>query len=230
MRNRTGVICVLKTLLFALVVMSVCCLAHASDNNWSWGFGGMLAGVSPSASDGFDTSDRLLTDSRGTYWGTYHESGIGGWSGSTGFYWVDHRAPLKWTYTYMGNNIVLRTGESKTWTFDFWWDQSNPNGIAEVYFFNIYNPAPDVKYTLTYVRAPLGTINGQGVCSVAVGTSIDVQQASGIRWDFPAYATADGRTGYEFQFTATLVPEPSSLLPLLAGLGGLGAMLRRKRS
>jgi hypothetical protein len=43
------------------------------------------------------------------------------------------------------------------------------------------------------------------------------------------YKTTDGTTGYMFTLTATVIPEPSSLLALLAGLGGFGAMLRRRR-
>ena len=47
--------------------------------------------------------------------------------------------------------------------------------------------------------------------------------------DLPFYATSDGLTGYGFKFTLTMVPEPSSVLALFCGMGGLvGVILRRR--
>jgi len=227
MKTRTKVIYVLSTLLLTLTLISAGCVAYASDTNWYWG-SGVAFGVASSALDDLDARDAQITGSHVAYMGTYHESGVDGWTGPTGFYWADFRAPLHWTRDQYGH----LTGESKTWTFYLWWNQSNPSPLLQLYLYNVQNAASDMKYTLTYVRAPLGTITGQGVCSVAAGTSIDLQEANGTRWDFPAYATADGRTGYEFQFTAALVAEPSSLFALgcpIFGLAGL-AVRRRERS
>ena len=50
------------------------------------------------------------------------------------------------------------------------------------------------------------------------------------RVHLPFYSTSNGLTGYQFEFTLTAVPEPSSLLALVGGIAGLGGFaLRRKR-
>ncbi len=162
------------------------------------------------------------------YAATYHESGVDGWDGPTGSYAEDMRAPLGYYYDQeTGPHFV----GSKTWTFYMWWDPSNPNplGGVDVSLGPVAFAPSDVEFTLTYVRAPQGPPTSDQVSPIPVDTSIDLQQANGALWTFPAYDTSDGRSGYEFQFTATLIPEPSSLFALGCPLLGLAGLSIRRR-
>jgi hypothetical protein len=178
-------------------------------------FGRSYFGVDQSASDGFDVADRLIADTYPVHVAIFHEKNVDGWSGDTGFYTTDIRSPLP---------SVL--GQSKTWRFYLWVDPGST--AAPLFSWGYDTPAPafdKILYTLTYVRAAQG-ITGE---KTPVGTSVNLNHAMQGTWLFPRYTTTDGRTGYVFELTATVIPEPSSLLALFSGLAGVGFAVRRKR-
>lgn len=208
----------MKTMLALVILMlAVCTYAHASDTDWSWQFGGTYAhfGTATLASDGFDSRDVRIVQTSSVYIGTYHEQDVGGWSGDTGFYSTDLRAP-----------VTLIPGQSKTWTF-YLWENPSWNVVLELMWGFDY-PAPafnKMLYTLTYVRAAQGITGG----NIPVGASVLLNEHTQGTWSFPVYKTTDGRTGYMFEFTATVIPEPSSLLALVGGIAGLGGFVLRRR-
>jgi hypothetical protein len=130
--------------------------------------------------------------------------------------------------------LDLIPGQSKTWTFYLWATPYYSNiPISLTWVQSYYKPPFDkMQFTLTYVRAPMadGQILPPG--DVSVGTSISLNDyrdfGSSGTWWFPIYRTTDGRTGYMFTLTATVIPEPTSLLALLSALGGFGVLLRRR--
>ena len=203
-------------LLLTLLALGVCLPAHASDMDWSWRFGTAYFGTSSSASDNADTQDTLMASPQYWYMATYHETDVDGWTGDTGFYSTDTRSPLP-----------LVAGQSKTWRFYVWKDLSS-SGILEMMWGWSYPNAPafdKMEYRLTYVRSANGVTEG----STPVGTSVLLNQYQQGTWSLPVYRTDDGRTGYMFEFSATVIPEPSSLLAVGGGLGAVGGLALRKR-
>jgi len=205
----------LHKLFLTTAVLAMCTLAQASDTDWSWRFNGAYFGTRTAAVDGFDALDQRISQAAATYCGTYHERNLAGWAGDTGFYATDLRAPMP-----------LVPGQSKTWTF-FLWEDPAWNIVLELGWGwnSAATPAFNkMTYVLTYVRAAEGIAGGP-----AVGTSAILNQQQQGTWSFPVYKTTDGRTGYMFTLTATVIPESSSLAAILAGLAGLGAVVRRRR-
>ncbi len=214
---KSGAIGMMETCLFALGVLAVCCTAHASDSDWQYNFGTAYFGTASSSSDGFDSSDVLMTSNPTDYYvGTYHNE-ADGWSGPTGFYSTDLRSTLP-----------LTVGQSKTWTFYMWGNPTvngNPDGFLPLAWG--WEVPSSMQFTLTYMRAPLGPTGPVIWTPVPVGTSTVLEgQSSG--WVFPTYDTTDGTTGYELQFTATVIPEPSSLLALGSSLFCLAGLTIRR--
>jgi len=217
----------LTTLLVIVVLaLSTAQASKASQgwNNWLWEFGtGSMLGVQPYATDGYDGSDTdpLMSDpvQITVHNAIFHENGVDGWTGPSGFYDRDIRQPFD------------TLGTQKTWLIYFWGDP-NLDPECEWMIFGISRwfpmmPPTDYQFTLTLTHKPDGVVGGPDVGAtwypptpLYIPTYIDL----------PAYRTDNGLTGYQFEFTATAVPEPSSILAFLCGLGGLAGFVVRGRN
>jgi len=206
-----------RVLFFVALLAAAHSVATASATDWRWQLNTLYLGTSSGSLDGYDASDAVLAPAGSINSAVYHSGSADGWSGPNGFYSTDLRAPIPPT-----------PGQSKTWTLYVWTDPSCAWDLTELmwgYSSGTHFPAFDrMTYTLTYVRSADGITVGP-----AVGTSVLLNQQRQGTWSLPVYRTTDGRTGYVFTLTATVIPEPSSLLALAGGLIGLGSMLRRRR-
>jgi hypothetical protein len=203
----------LSRLFLAAVVLSLCTVAQASQTAWSWSFSGAVFGTDAVAVDGLDSLDQPLTGQTFVYCGVYRVRDVEGWNGDSGFYARDTRSPLP-----------RLPGQSKTWVFFLWQDPGyNPWPLQLSWSQN--EAADRVEYELTYDRAAQGITSGD----VALGTRISLNGQPHGAWTFPSYRAADGRTGYMFTLTATVIPEPSTLAAVLASLAGFGTVMRRRR-
>jgi len=153
------------------------------------------------ASDDFDRKYDTQTDTEGApgYAGVYHGGHEVGWSGPTGFYFNDFRAPLA-------------PDESKTWTPICVW--ADPTYGGEQMAFSMEadadNPPPaDRHYLLELLTVPDGVIGAP-----PEGTVWPLSLDRLFTLVLPAYRTDDGLTGYQFAYTVTAVPEPEAALLL----------------
>ena len=178
---------------------------------------GSYYGTCPLASDDYDAWDYAAAAGYYTYIAVYHGPDVdsAAWTGASGFYQDDFRAP-----------ITLIPGQSKTWTMYVWATTSLPADATGIRF-NWWSdrPAPhQLSRRLTLKSKPVGITQGPDV-----GTTWDLASQPIGEALLPVFRTANGLDGYVFEFTATVIPEPSSLLALLAGVAGFGMMLRRRR-
>lgn len=162
------------------------------------------------SSDGYDEWDRLASPGSLVNLGTYHEEGAEGWSGPTGFYWLDVRRPCG------------EIGKSKTWRFYLWADPLLSDDVAGIRLDSASNGVSGMLVTLTLRAKPAGLAGGP-----PLGTVWRLPPF-GTLATLPVYRTDNGLDGYVFDLTATVVPEPSSLLALSAGLAGMAGALRRR--
>lgn len=215
-----------------LIVLAGCATAAQADTtHYGWicqvllrGTAGQEGGdkgtygalqMTPEASDGYDAWDRALFEPPvPVYFGVYHANGIDGWGGLTGFYCVDART-----------TPPPEIGRSVTWTLYVWAGAQAPLSASAMDFsLRLMGGDPrSIDASLVMISKPASVTGGP-----EVGTRWNLSQTP-ARFDLPAFRTANGLEGYVFDFTATVIPEPSSLLALLAGLGGLGGMMWRRR-
>lgn len=141
----------------------------------------------------------------------YHEFKPGVWSGPTGFYIRDYRAPLA-------------PEQSKTWSPIHLW--ADPLAYHEKTMLLSLEAAKDAKppdnrrYELELLYVPAGVIGAP-----PVGTVWQLPLDRAFSVEVPTYKTTDGRTGYRFGFTVHAVPEPASAAAAVAGV--LIALRRR---
>ncbi len=170
-------------------------------------------GVWRSATDGFDAWDSVSYPSAGgmTHVGAYHSPDEDAWEGPAAFYGGDFRAPL------------TRYGESKTWSIWLWNDPALPaESVEQRILMGGVPPPADHRVTLTLAAKPVGVTGGP-----PVGATWDLTRPPRVEFYLPTFRTTDGKQGYLLELRATLVPAPSSLLALSAGLAGLAGVMRR---
>lgn len=210
-----------------LVILVVATLlsssAYCGTNDWGWAFGvsssvsscAGVFGVDPLASNNYDALDLLTPTYKKAFFGTYHINGEDSWTGDTGFYSADVRAPL---YPVAGN--------STSWLIYVWGGTNVPDTANWLSIDCTYSSRPpaDLDCWLTLKAKPESITDGP-----AAGTSWHVSDTLGGYTRLPMYRTDNGLTGYQFELTATVIPEPASLLALTSGLMGLGCFVRKKR-
>ena len=153
------------------------------------------------ATDGWEKDvDTFATTYGGLgYAGVYHAEGLNGWTGPTGFLYNDLRAPMS-------------PGESKTWAPLCVW--GDPDYTGEVLPFSMepdfdHPPPPDRRYLLELLARPAGVEGGP-----PVGTVWELSLERLLTLYLPLYLTNNGLTGYQFAFTVTATPEPTTIAAL----------------
>ena len=220
--------------LIILLILFPASLATADDRTWQWSFGPygdeLRIGTNTYASNDCDPSDYQLGSSDYIYIGVYHEQGVDGWTGSNGFYSQEMRAALGTT-----------TGSSKTWRIYYWNNVNSPTSWTDTDFTwhfgsDAYEfPSENIEYKLTFVRMPVGMSEWNPPSSYAsptLGETIILNEHAEGNWVLRTYRTDNGLNGYIFDLTATVVPEPSSIVALVLGLVPvtMSALKRRNRA
>lgn len=174
--------------------------------------GGRLSAWS-GATDGYDPDYDLLAylgDGPG-YTGVYHINDVAGWTGPTGFYYSDYRAPLA-------------PDEGKAWAPIYLWATESYTEPVTYFSFEADGPPyppRERKYSLQLTAVPEGLSGAPDV-----GTSWALPaDGSLFTLELPTWATSDGLTGYQFSFNMTaMVPEPATGLAC-----AVAVLLRRRR-
>jgi len=197
--------------------------ALASSGYWDWDFGvfgyGGKIGVTSVTTDGYDgelpiTYGGVPT----TYAAIYHEEGVNGWDGPNGFYTTDWAA-------------LLTPGQTKTWQIYVWSTLDVPadystSGLA--FGSSGIVPIEDYRFQFTLKSKPSSITDGPEVGTTWRLYGIGGGTEFGVL--FPTYRTDNGLTGYHFEFSATVVPEPSAFAALACGLVGILTQARKRRS
>ena len=217
---RVRSICLATTIVLMTILASQ---AFAGSGYWDWDFGvygpdGKI-GVTPVTTDGYDGEQPITYwDVPTTYAAIYHEEGINGWDGPTGFYRTDWAA-------------LVIPGQTKTWQIYVWSTPDMPADVATagLFFENVSigdGVIDNCQFQLRLKWKPSSITDGP-----EVGTVWNLYAGPGSQYgvSFPTYRTDDGLTGYHFEFSATVVPEPSALIAVLCGIGGLGRFAFRRR-
>jgi len=171
--------------------------------------------VLPQATDG-DDGEPLITswDIPTTYAAVYHDEKVGGWNGSIGFYRDDYVGPLT-------------SGQTKTWQICVWSTPDMPADHNATYLVmnRMDNIAltSDFQFELKLVSKPESVSAGPDIGTVWNADSPTME----VEVTLPTYRTDNGLSGYQFEFSATAIPEPSSFLALAGGVMGLGLLRRR---
>jgi PEP-CTERM motif len=112
---------------------------------------------------------------------------------------------------------------SDTWTFMV----GTYAGAPPFKFESSLTSFDGVKFTEVVLNGTFSfDILNSGNLSVASGTSI----SGALPWTLTIKGTTDGLGSYGGQLSVTPVPEPETYALMLAGLGAIGFMARRRRS
>ena len=193
----------------------------------------------------FNTDTQTFEVTEGGF--TRHHLVAGQGGGSYFYQYVDFNLA---GITTPGAGLDL-SGTGSTVTFDTRYFQdadsnSNPYGDAPV-FLRLYTYAADGNtylgyrdYSIVYAtQAPWSnppyptwttvTVDVNAAPNISEGGSFDVHNVSRLRW----YGTDWSGSGSDFvdfrNLSIDAIPEPSSILVLLAGLGALAPLVRRRK-
>ena len=208
MQNRLVLVLSVVLVLFA----ASCTFADITNYRWGYISGPRIVfGVEAGALDSYDYNDWLSQPNNYYYWqaGAYHVNNQDGWDGPTGFYGFDIRA-------------LLVPGETKTWDIYFWPAPGMAPHDQWVAFSLSCSPkGSDSQFIarMECIQKPAGITGGPDVGTV---------WTTPPTFTLPYYATSNGLDGYGFRFTLTMLPEPSSLLAMLAGIAGIGGVAWRR--
>jgi hypothetical protein len=180
---------------------------YGSSTNWDLYFlvdegGGFTAGVKPNSVDA------------GILMPLYRQNGPG-WSGLTGFYGVDYMSPIP-------------SGTSKTWSDIYLWAQNHTPILGDrVGIGRSTSQAAPAGYwaslVIDYVP-PSITWTGPWEYDFP----LDWKLADVGLLPVPITSNPSDPTQVTRMHLTVYTPEPSSLLALLAGLAGFGAIRRRR--
>jgi len=224
-----------QRLSFALLMLLVLGVPGRSDSSAIWVFDAVTNdpstaycarsyfGMASTATDNYDgehgsDSPIFTPNLSAVFAATYHSSVSDGWTGPDGFYQQDIRGSAPST-----------PGESKSIQIYVWatpYVPANNDTIWLAYRFNSadFPPRESLSFRLTLRAKPQSISEGP-----EVGNTWELLVPEG-EIELPIYRTDNGLTGYQFELTATAVPEPSSILAMLCGVGGMaGPILRRKQ-
>ena len=218
---------------FLIVMMISCVYADASSDQyrdlWQWrmfasasngshdyGYHYGTVGVFPEATDGFDGEQLIASwDIPTTYAAVFHDEGVGGWNGDVGFYLDDYVGPLP-------------PGQTKTWQIYVWSTSDMPadHDVTHLVMNRTDNIAltSDFFFDFKLISKPESVSGGPDIGTI---WNLD-SPISEVELLLPTYRTDDRLSGYQFEFSATPIPEPSSLLALGGGLMGLAGLLRKR--
>jgi len=189
----------------------------ATPDHQNAGASQAFLGVGPLATDGWDGESILGTAYSPTaFVASFHTEDPDTWSGPTGFYAEDIRAPLV-------------PSETKKWIVYVWatLDVPDTSDTIELVMRNPWMAFPPEEYGLQFcltLKWKPGSITG----GPDVGATWDFHDST-FGFLLPTYRTDNGLSGYQFEFSATAAPEPSSLLALGGGLAAVGIPFIRRR-
>ncbi|MCE5322820.1 hypothetical protein LLG46_05820 [bacterium] len=205
-------------LIIALLILPNAGFSSVSD--WQWSFShSRFFGTSTGANDGYDGLDILTPENwSGCLIGFYHQLGVSGWTGTTGFYVNDIRAPLGMT-----------PGTSKTWRIYLWADPDYPSQSIGLSWFPSSGISQEVldtiEFRMTYIRSAVGVSDAHTVGEYWI---LNDYPDGGGTGSFTTCHVENGLDGYIFDLTATVIPEPSGLLALVCGLAGISGIAWRR--
>jgi hypothetical protein len=187
---------------------------------WSDAYGGGVPtsyGTYWAGSDGYDLGLDYRAQPDAATPVAYYVRHVQGpeWSGPSGWYMADVRAPLL-------------PGETKTWDEIYVWVWGAGYAWSEVRLRirptadPSYHPPADWRYTLCLDHVPSSV-------SYSGPWEWDIDPAGETWVVLPVYLGMAGTDGYRMHFSVTAIPEPSSLVAAGLGLMMVGLGLRRAR-